>query len=218
MTDWHVKGKEFANCNCSYGCPCQFNALPTHGFCAAIAGFQIEDGRFGDIVLDGLHAGGVYSWPGPVHEGKGTMQLIIEERADERQRDALIRIMTGKDTKDMATMWWVYSAMCPNKLPPLFKPIEFSVDVDKRRARFVVPGVLESSAEPIRNPVTGAEHRVRIDLPHGFEYELAEIGSGRTITSGEIKLDFKQTYGQFARLHLNQDGVVRHRPKEQALA
>ena len=29
--EWRVKATEFANCNCSYGCPCQFNALPTNG-------------------------------------------------------------------------------------------------------------------------------------------------------------------------------------------
>src|ERR1700730_12461301 len=30
---WHLKGRNFSHCNCSYGCPCQFNALPTHGNC-----------------------------------------------------------------------------------------------------------------------------------------------------------------------------------------
>ena len=108
----------------------------------------------------------------------------------------------------MATMWWVYAAMSPNKLEPLFKPIEFEVDVDGRRARLVVPGIVESSGEPIRNPVTGAEHRVRIDLPHGFEYRLAEVGSGRTKATGQIKLDLMNTYGQFARIHLGNTGIV----------
>ena len=27
--DWHIKGRQFGNCNCNYGCPCQFNAPPT---------------------------------------------------------------------------------------------------------------------------------------------------------------------------------------------
>ena len=42
MTPWEIKAKEFANCNCSYGCPCQFNALPTHGFCEAAVALEIE--------------------------------------------------------------------------------------------------------------------------------------------------------------------------------
>jgi hypothetical protein len=205
---WEIKGREFANCNCSYGCPCQFNAPPTHGYCEAASGLQIDEGRYGDVKLDGLRAAGVWAWPGPVHEGNGKMQLIIDQRAKPEQREALLRIMIGQDTVEAATMWWVYAAMCPTKLEPLFKAIDFEVDVDARRARLVVPGVVESSGEPIRNPVTGAEHRVRIDLPHGFEFRLAEIGSGRTKTGGEIKLDLQNTYGQFARLHLTHAGVV----------
>ena len=205
---WEIKAREFANCNCSYGCPCQFNALPTHGHCRAAVGYEIDQGVYGQVKLDGLRGVGLYQWPGPVHEGNGTMQLIIDDRARPEQREALVKIMTGQDTKDMATMWWVYAAMCPTKLEPLYRPIDFQVDVDARRARVVVPGILESSGEPIRNPVTGAEHRVRIDLPHGFEYRLAEIGSGRTKATGQIKLDLANSYGQFARLHLSHAGVV----------
>src|SRR5919109_55167 len=70
--------------------------------------------------------------------------------------------------------------------------------VEARRARLNIPGLLEATGEPIRNPVTGAEHRARIDLPHGFEYRIAEIGSGTTRATGAIKLDLKNSYGQFA--------------------
>jgi len=152
-TEWKIKGKEYANCNCSYGCPCQFNALPTRGFCEAVVGFQIEQGHFGDVKLDGLRAAGVYQWPGPVHEGNGTMQLIVDERADAKQRDALLKIMTGQETDDMATMWWVYSAMAPNKLNPVFAPIElevgFKFTIDAERAAFV-PGLVRSDAHNVK--------------------------------------------------------------------
>ena len=206
--NWEIHGKEFANCNCSYGCPCQFNALPTHGCCCASVGYQIEKGHFGDVKLDGLRTAAVYSWPGAVHEGNGTMQIIVDKRADEQQRDALVKIMTGQETEDMATMWWVFSAMSPNKLAPIFETIDFDVDVDARQAKLVVAGVVESVGEPIKNPTTGMEHRARIDLPHGFEYRVAEIGSGRTRTYGKIELELNDTYGQFARIHLSNKGVV----------
>jgi hypothetical protein len=147
-------------------------------------------------------------WPGPIHQGNGTLQLIVDERADAKQRDALLKIMSGKETDDMATMWWVYSAMSPNKPEPLFKPIEFDVDVESRRGSFRVPGVVETTGEPIRNPVTGAEHRARIDLPHGFEYRIAEMGSASTKATGAVKLDLKNSYAQFAHLHLSNKGVV----------
>ena len=208
MTEWFVKAREFSNCNCSYGCPCQFNALPTHGNCMASIGYQIDEGRFGDVKLDGLRAVATYKWPGAVHQGNGTMQLIIDERADGKQRDALLRVMSGKETKDMATVWWVYAAMCPTKLEPLFKPIEFEVDVDARRARLLVPGVVETVGEPIRNPVTGAEHRARIDLPNGFEYRLGEVASGTTKATAGVPLEMNKSWGLFANIHLSHAGVV----------
>jgi hypothetical protein len=136
------------------------------------------------------------------------MQLIVDQRADNRQRDALLRILTGQDTEPMTTMWSVFSTMCPNKPEPLFEQIDLQVDVDARTASVVIKNLVEAAGEPIKNKVTGKEHRARIDLPHGFEYRLAEIGSGRTTTWGKIKLALTNTYAQFARLHLTNKGVV----------
>lgn len=209
MTPWEIHGIELVNCNCVYACPCQFNAVPTDGFCAAAGAFEIHRGHYGDVTLDGLRMAVMYRWPGPVHEGNGTMQLIIDERASQEQKKALIAIMSGEDTEPMSTMWSVFSTMCSNKLEPLVRPIELDVDITARRGRTKVPGCFETRGEPILNPVTGKEHRVRIDLPHGFEYAIAEIGRGWTRGEGAIDVDFEDSYGQFAELHLSNRGVIR---------
>jgi len=60
MTPWEIKAREFGNCNCSYGCPCQFNDLPTHGNCEASVGFQIDEGHHGDVKLDGVRMAGIF--------------------------------------------------------------------------------------------------------------------------------------------------------------
>jgi hypothetical protein len=73
----------------------------------------------------------------------------------------------------------------------------------------VVPGITEGRGEPILNPVTGVQHRVRIDMVSGFEYTLAEIGRGWTKTSRPIRLELADSYGQFAEIHLCQSGIVR---------
>jgi hypothetical protein len=49
---------------------------------------------------------------------------------------------------------------------------------------------------------------VRIDLPHGFEYRLAECASGRTKTSGAIKLDLQNSYAHFCEIHLGNEGIT----------
>ena len=209
MTPWVIHGRSLANCNCAYGCPCQFNALPTDGTCEAAAGFEIRAGRYGSVSLDGLRAGMMLKWPGPIHEGNGHMQIVIDEGASPKQRDALERIMTGQDTEDMATMWWVFAATAPNRLETLFRKIDVEIDIERRAGRVVIPGVFELTAEPIRNPVTGDEHRARIDLPNGFEYRIAEMGSGTTRTSGALSLHKNNgTYAQFNELHLSNKGIV----------
>lgn len=206
---WTIKGREFGHCNCAYGCPCQFNARPTYGDCRALLAIQIDEGHHGDTRLDGLKMAGICAWPGPIHEGKGEGLFIIEERATPAQRDALLRIAAGKDTEPGATFLQVFSSTLEKKHTPIFTTIDFDIDVAGRKARVVVPGVIEARGEPIRNPVTGDEHRARIDLPNGFEFAIAEMGRGWGKTSGAIVLDLADSHAHFAELHLCQSGVVR---------
>jgi hypothetical protein len=93
--------------------------------------------------------------------------------------------------------------------PPLFKRIEFEANIQTRKARVAIPGVLESTARPIESPSTGAEHRVRISLPNGIEFELAEIASGTTRTTASIALDLKDSYFHFNAMRQSGKGVVR---------
>ncbi|MDX8541022.1 DUF1326 domain-containing protein [Mesorhizobium abyssinicae] len=205
---WTMKAREFVNCNCAYGCPCQFNALPTEGFCQAVVGMEIEKGQHGDTRLDGLRFAGVFRWPGAIHHGRGEAAVVIDERATQAQRDALLRILSGQDTEPGATIFQVFSTTLEKVHDPIFAAIDFNVDIDARTARLSVPGIAEGHGEPIKNPVTGAEHRARIDLPHGFEYTLAEAGRGWTKATGPIKFEVADTHSHFAEIHLSQSGVV----------
>ena len=209
MTAWEIKGREFGNCNCSYGCPCQFNGLPTYGHCHAVAVFNIEEGFHGSTRLDGLKAAAIFRWPGPIHEGKGECMAIVDRRATPEQREALLRILSGQDTEPGSTVFSVFASTCDKMHEPVFADIDFEVDVDARTAKATVDGVVEMWGAPILNPVTGAEHRVRIVQPNGFEYAEAEIGRGWSKTAGPISFELADTYGQFARIHLCQSGMVR---------
>ncbi len=207
--DWYIEGLEFGNCNCDYGCPCQFEALPTHGDCRGFEVIRVDRGHFGEVKLDGLKVAVLYAWPGPIFEGNGALQAIVDERADAGQRDALTKVLHGEETDEAATHWWVYRAMSTTVHETLFKPIEFEIDLEARTARVAIPGVLESTGRPIRAPHGGDEHRVRIDIPNGIEFALAEIGSASTKATGAIELDLRDCYGQFNVLRHSGGGMVR---------
>ena len=84
-TTWMIKGREFVNCNCAYGCPCQFNALPTHGDCKAVACFAITEGHHGDTRLDGLNAVGVLaSLASPLAKAEISLLAVATHDTDYR--------------------------------------------------------------------------------------------------------------------------------------
>ena len=195
-TDWRIVGEETGSCNCAWGCPCQFNALPTHGRCEALVGLQVREGYFGNTVLDGVRFASVFSWPGAIHEGNGTRQLIIDERTTQEQRDALISMTSGTQR---GVVFEICAAVCPNVLEPIFAPISLESDRESRQATLHIPGVGESLIEPIKYPVTGDEHRARIVLPNGFEYKEAEVGNTvyvRVQSDGEVAFEHENTYAQ----------------------
>jgi hypothetical protein len=209
MTPWEIKGLELVNCTCEYGCNCQFNALPDKGHCHAVAGIQINEGHYGKTKLDGLRIAAIFKWPGAIHEGNCEAIAFVDEKANAEQREALLKIMTGQDTDPFATMFAVYASTVTKMNPPVFTKIDLELDIDGRRGRIFVKDYIDTKGEPIRNKTTGAEARAQIVLPEGFEYIVAEIGSASSTTKGPVQVEMKDTYGQFARLHLNNHGVVR---------
>jgi hypothetical protein len=209
MTYWEFKGRELVNCTCEYGCNCQFNALPDKGHCYAVAGIQIDQGKHGDTVLDGLTIAALFKWPGPIHEGHGEALAFVDKRADAAQRDALLKIMTGQDTDPFATVFAVFAATIETMHEPVVADIDFEVDVEGRRGHLSIDGYVEMRGEPIRNKATGKESRAQIRIPDGFEYEVAEIGSASSrTTGGPMQIEIDEKYAQLANLHLSTHGVI----------
>jgi hypothetical protein len=175
---WTIKGREFAHCNCAYGCPCQFDALPTYGYFKALVGIVIDSGYHGDTSLDGVKFAGAFSFPGAIHEGHGEAFVVIDESATPTQREAVLRIISGQDTEPGATFFQVFSSMLEKVHDPIFARVDLEVDVDGREARLNVPDLVEARGETILNPVTKEPHRARVTLPDGFEYTTPNLVAG----------------------------------------
>jgi hypothetical protein len=207
--EWSMEGFEFTNCNCSWGCPCQFNGPPTNGNCQAFCFVQIDKGHFGDVRLDGLRWGILGAWPAAIHLGNGTFLSVIEERADPGQRQAIEAISHGKETDPGSLIWQVFSTTVTKLLPTAYKPIDLSIDYTARTARVSVPDLIEGRAESIRNPVTGAPHPVRVTMPTGFEFTESEVVNGKSKATGPITLELDGSHAHLARIHWSTHGVVR---------
>jgi hypothetical protein len=206
--DWRIRGPEMTTCNCSWGCPCQFNALPTNGNCRAVAAMRIDEGHFGDVDLSGLKWVGLFAWPEAIHLGHGEAFVVIDERASEAQRNALLTILSGQETEPGATIFNVFATTLEKMHEPAFLPIHFESDMESRTGRIRVEGVVDAEIEPIRNPVTGEPHRAQVSLPGGFEYKKAEYASGAAHAWGPIVHDWSERHAHVAMLDMSPAGAA----------
>ena len=210
-TTWVLKGTEYGSCNCDYGCPCQFMGKPSSpdGDCRYVTFNYIDEGHYGDVNLSGVRFIWMGGWPGPIHEGNGTFQLVIGERASEEQREAIRRIVYNEDTDELLSHFSIYISLCTTIHEPIIASMDLEFDVESRTARGEAPGIVELNIEPIRNPVTGEPHRAQITLPEGFECTVIETASGTAKATGTVPLDMTNSFAGFAKLHMTDKGIIR---------
>ncbi|MFI8559211.1 DUF1326 domain-containing protein [Pseudomonas putida] len=206
--DWRLRGEGVDLCNCDYGCPCQFNALPSHGTCEAAVGYHIEEGHFADVPLAGLNVACTFFWPGPIHEGGGHCQAFIDERASPAQRQALLTILSGQEQEPTA-FFAIFASTVETLHEPQFLPVEVHTDRTALTASIRVPGVLDGRAEPIRNPVDGSVHRARLVLPDGFEFGETDCASATFNCTGAVKLDYAGRNAMLYDLDMGPNGIIR---------
>jgi hypothetical protein len=161
-------------CNCDYGCPCEFSAPPTLGYCDGTGAWRISKGNFGEIALDGLAVAFAAHWPKAIHEGNGTLALFIDERADARQREALLTICSGQAG---GLPFEILAATFSQVLEPIFTAIDF--ELNGRDSLVRVGEALNIALEPIKNPVTREPESVRVEHATGFIFKSAEAVSGK---------------------------------------
>jgi hypothetical protein len=165
-TRWHITGDYILACNCDYGCPCNFNARPTMGFCQGAVGFQVAEGAYGDVRLDGQKACLAVKWPGAIHEGNGVSAIYIDEGASPAQRDALWKILSGEAG---GAPWAIFATTFSHVLGPHF--LKITMKMAGKDTEVTVDGRIRISFQAIRNPVTKAEAYPKVVLPQGFVFQ-----------------------------------------------
>ena len=167
---------------------------------------HIVEGNFSDVKLDGLNWALTYHWPGALHEGNGTAQPFVDERATPEQRNALLQIMSGQ----AGNSWFeVLASIVTTMHEPQFVPIEFEFDKNKRKARVSILGFFETVSVPLTVPATGEEQRAILRMPGGMEYKEMEVAQTAVLKgTGPIKFDHKNTHSSLAEVEHTDKGLV----------
>ena len=189
MTGWRLTGNVLVACNCDWGCPCNFNARPSRGFCEGGWIWLIEEGQVDDVRLDGLGIALYAKWPGAIHEGGGRAVCYVDERAGAPQRAALMSVVRG----DLGGPWGLFNKTYDLAAPSI---VPFDVHLAGHASRVKIGSVLELELQTIRNPVTQAEVHPEVVLPQGLVVKHGSLAASKRFRLGD-GLDFDHS-GQYA--------------------
>jgi hypothetical protein len=215
MTDqWLFKSETYDNCNCAVNCGCQFNLPSTHGYCQSAFVGNVVEGYFNDTQIAGLNWAALYKWPGEIKDGNGKRQIVIDEDADNEQRSALETIISGGACKPLSNLFAVFASTCSEFCKTLFLKISLEADFEHRTAKVDIPGLMKSIGKPIINEFTNEPFHIALARSSGsFEFTYAEIGQGTTSVTGDMEMEFEDSWAHFCVHHFNQDGLVRERSR-----
>jgi hypothetical protein len=172
----------------------------------------VVDGQFNGTPLAGLKWAGLWKWPGEIAAGNGTRLIVVDERANQAQRIALERIISGEAGVPLSNVFSVYGSMCERFLDTLFLPIELETDFENRTSTAKIPGVLTSRASPLTNAFSGEPFHIALARPSGsIEFAYAELGLGTTTVSAGMDMAFSDSFAMLCVHHFNQDGLIRTR-------
>lgn len=193
------------SCNCDWGCPCNFNAPPTHGNCEALVAYRIKKGKFGDTNLDGVIFAEGFWWPKAIHEGNGIGALYVNEDTSPGQRKAVEAIFSGKHG---GAGFEIFPKTLRKKLPTKIAKIDFHYK--GRDSWFKVAGIGEVHSEPISNPVTGEKFRGEVVLPGGIGWKNAMVTNIRKwwIGDREIHARHENKAGFVTVVRITNKGVI----------
>ncbi len=190
---WSMQGTLLQGCNCDYGCPCNFNARPTHGHCENTWSGYIDQGSYGAVDLGGLNFTLICDWPAAIHEGNGECQLLIDERASQEQRDGLLTILKG----EAGPPWSILKNTFSTCYEPQF--VHYETKVDGANSSVKAGEFFHLEMESIKNPVSGAEAFPSLVLPQGLLYKESTRVSCKTYrASGKINYEYTGTDAAFS--------------------
>ncbi|AIF82830.1 hypothetical protein NTE_00752 [Candidatus Nitrososphaera evergladensis SR1] len=179
---WKASGDWFDVCKCNIPCPCTFAQAPSYGDCEGILAYHIKNGHYGETPLDGLNVMMVGGFKGNIWAGeaKATMGFFFDERANEKQREALQMIFTGKAGGFMGELAKAFGEDRGTE----FVPIKFEIANDLAYWSAEVPGKVVARGEALTGPMTPPGKRVQTLNAPG-----SETGPGTVATWGRAVAD-----------------------------
>mgnify|MGYP001165481485 CR=1 FL=1 len=189
--NYFLKGRLLGACNCAWGCPCNFEEPPSYGSYEGVYLWQVVEGQYHGVDLAGLVISEISKFPEAIHLGNGTSVYLIDERANEEQRQAIETMVRNE------APFSVFIDLTTQFIG--FRYVPFQVTIDGINSHATVPGKLDMHLTPMKNPVTGADELATLNKPTGFTFQIQELctTSAFTAEADGLSVDFPGKYAEF---------------------
>jgi hypothetical protein len=196
---WELSGEYMESCNCDYLCPCIFTnpqAPATHEHCTALMVYRIDRGHHREVSLDGLKFALVIRSGRVMSDGGWVFGVVVDEKANEAQRQALAAIAGGSAG---GPPQMIRDNLVSDFRGIEYRRIDFTADGLRRSAE--IPGVLAFAIEGVASRNRSGEPYYIDNTAHPANRRLALARASNLEVQGfglPLSLVRKGNNGHFA--------------------
>lgn len=172
---WQITGRSMELCSCKMLCPCWLGpeGQPDEEWCAAVFGFDVQQGSSDGVDLGGTTVALMADWPGNFFAGQGKARLYIDDSANEDQRRELGAILSGNKGGHLEGLW---GAVIEEWLPAQVAKVEIAWG---EKPSVTVNGIGQATLQPITNGAGQATKVTGSVTQAGFQIESMDLASSK---------------------------------------
>lgn len=164
-------------------------AKPSKGSCTFAMGFRIDQGKYGDVPLNGLGFIVVGMTPEEMGKGNWSAGVMVDERANAEQRDAITAIASGAAGGPMAALSGMITKFVGVESAAIrFEQdsMKWSVHASTLVSMSATPamGIDPAASEPLRLSNTGHPANSSVLLARAVESHVNAFGLSWNDASG----------------------------------
>jgi hypothetical protein len=143
---YEIEGQLLEVCNCRILCPCWVGEDPDPGTCDSVNAYHIERGQVDGVDISGRTFAALCHIPGNVLKGNWKVVLVVDDKASEAQKNAILSAFGGKLGGPLADV----ASLIGEVVSIESAPVTFEVREGKGTLR--IGSMVEADLDPYRSP------------------------------------------------------------------
>lgn len=143
---YNLEGTLLEVCTCNILCPCWVGEDPDNPTCDSVVAYHIDRGSVNGTDVSGRTVAIVADIPGNILKGNWKVALFVDDRATDRQHEAIVNVWTGKLGGPVADLCQLVGEVVAVERAPI------TYEIVEGKGRLTIGSVVQAEMEPYRGP------------------------------------------------------------------